>query len=165
MHMHKLEKIWLLVGVGALLIFLTILGISAFYLGNQPASCLATIDPAKVDTTPPFNEPGLVKVDSEEYDYQLTFVASAFAYYPNKVQIPQGARVKIVATTKDVVHGFQMAGTNVNMMLEPGYISEYTATFDKPGEFLILCNEYCGVGHHMMNAKVEVVSNAQALNN
>ena len=48
-------------------------------------------------------------------------------------------------------------GTNVNMMLEPGYISEVVTTFKNPGEFLIVCNEYCGVGHHMMHSMIEVV--------
>lgn len=63
----------------------------------------------------------------------------------------------MIATTKDVVHGFEIAGTNVNMMLEPGYISEYVTTFNKPGEYTLLCNEYCGAGHHMMTSKIEVV--------
>ncbi|WP_153122502.1 cytochrome c oxidase subunit II [Peribacillus tepidiphilus] len=157
MHMHKFEKIWLIFGVGALLVFLTVLGVSAFYMGNQPPSCLATIDPEKVDTTKPFNEPGLKKVEGEEWDYELVFVASAFAYNPGKVEIPKGSKVKIIATTKDVIHGFEVAGTNINMMLEPGFISEKVATFNKPGEYLVLCNEYCGVGHHMMNARIEVV--------
>jgi cytochrome c oxidase subunit II len=31
-------------------------------------------------------------------------------------------------------------------MLEPGFVSEYTTTLDQAGEFLIVCNEYCGVG-------------------
>ncbi|WP_338451845.1 cytochrome c oxidase subunit II [Niallia oryzisoli] len=157
MHMHKFEKAWLTFGIGALLVFLTVLGVSAFYLGNQPPSCLVTIDPAKVDTTKPFNEPGLKKVEGKDWDYELVFVASAFSYNPASVEVPYGAKVKIMATTKDVVHGFQVAGTNINMMLEPGYISEYTTTFDKAGEYLILCNEYCGVGHHMMTSKIEVV--------
>jgi cytochrome c oxidase subunit 2 len=65
--------------------------------------------------------------------------------------------VKVIATTKDVIHGFEMAGTNINMMLEPGYVSEYTTTFDKAGEYLVVCNEYCGAGHHLMSAKIEVV--------
>ena len=63
----------------------------------------------------------------------------------------------MIATTKDVIHGFEVAGTNVNMMLEPGYISENVYNFNKTGEFLVLCNEYCGVGHHMMTSKIEVV--------
>lgn len=157
MHMHKFEKIWLVFGIGSLLVFLTVLGVSAFYLGNQPPSCLATIDPEKVDTQAPFNEPGLKKVEGKDWDYELVFVASAFNYDPGEVQVPLGAKVKVIATTKDVIHGFEVAGTNVNMMLEPGYISELEYTFNKPGEFLVLCNEYCGIGHHMMSSKIEVV--------
>lgn len=158
MHMHKFEKIWIFFGVGALLVFLIVLGISAFYLGNQPPSCLVTIDQTKVDSTAPFNKPGLHKVEGEEWDYELVVVASAFSFNPGNVKIPKGSKVKIIATTKDVIHGFEVAGTTINMMLEPGYVSEYTATFNKKGEFLILCNEYCGPGHHMMNARIEVVS-------
>ncbi|GLB57927.1 cytochrome c oxidase subunit II [Cytobacillus sp. NCCP-133] len=157
MHMHKFEKAWLIFGIGSLLVFLTVLGVSAFYLGNQPPSCLATIDPEKVDKTAPFNEPGLKKVEGKDWDYELVFVASAFSYSPASVEVPYGAKVKIIATTKDVVHGFEVAGSNINMMLEPGYISEHITTFDKAGEYLIVCNEYCGVGHHMMSSKIEVV--------
>ena len=158
MHMHKFEKIWLIFGGASLLIFLTVLGISAFYLGNQPPSCLTVIDPEKVDTTAPFNKPGLNKVEGKEWDYELVYVASAFSYNPVKAEVPKGATVKIMATTKDVIHGFEVAGTNINMMLEPGYVSEYVAKFDKAGEFLVLCNEYCGTGHHMMNSRIEVVN-------
>ncbi|MFC0478034.1 cytochrome c oxidase subunit II [Robertmurraya beringensis] len=157
MHMHKFEKIWLIFGIGTLLVFLTVLGVSAFYLGNQPPSCLATINPEKVDTNAPFNEPGLKKVEGKDWDYELVYVAQAFAYTPGEIEVPLGAKVKVIATTKDVIHGFQVAGTNINMMLEPGYISEYVTTFDKAGEYLILCNEYCGSGHHMMTSKIKVV--------
>ncbi|KKK37645.1 cytochrome B5 [Mesobacillus campisalis] len=157
MHIHKYEKIWLIFGTATLLVFLSVVGVSAFYLGNQPPSCMATVDPEKVDTLAPFNKPGLNKVEGKEWDYELVFVASAFNYTPGEVEVPLGAKVKVIATTKDVIHGFSVAGTNINMMLTPGYISEYLTTFDKTGEFLILCNEYCGAGHHMMTSKIKVV--------
>lgn len=48
MHMHKFEKIWLIFGIGALVVFLSVVGVSAFYLGNKPPSCLTTIDPKKL---------------------------------------------------------------------------------------------------------------------
>lgn len=156
MHMHKLEKIWLIFGLAALIVFLSTIGVSAFYLGNKPPSCLTTIDPEKVDQTAPFNKPGLHKVEGKDWDYELVFVAQAFAYNPTQVTVPLGAKVRVIATTKDVVHGFEVAGTNINMMLEPGYVSEYTTTFDKEGEYLIVCNEYCGTGHHLMSSKIEV---------
>jgi cytochrome c oxidase subunit 2 len=154
--MHKLEKIWLIFGLAALIVFLSTIGVSAFYLGNKPPSCLTTVDPEKVDQTAPFNKPGLHKVEGKDWDYELVFVAQAFAYNPTQVTVPLGAKVRVIATTKDVVHGFEVAGTNINMMLEPGYVSEYTTTFDKEGEYLIVCNEYCGTGHHLMSSKIEV---------
>jgi len=157
MHMHKFEKIWLIFGISSLLFFLSIVGVSAFYLGNQPPSCLTTIDPEKVDETAPFDKPGLNKVEGKDWDYELVYVAQAFSYNPLEVEIPVGAKVKVIATTKDVIHGFGVAGTNINMMLEPGYVSEYVTTFDKVGEFLIVCNEYCGTGHHFMMSKIKVV--------
>lgn len=156
--MPKYEKIWLLFGTGTLLVFLIVVGISAFYMGNQPPSCAVTLDPQKVDETPPFDKPGLKQIGDNEY--QLDIVASAFDYdvgaEDKLVRIPKGATVHFNATTKDVVHGFQLVGTNVNMMLEPGYVSTYSNTFDKPGKYTLLCNEYCGVGHHMMAATIEV---------
>ncbi|WP_442594415.1 cytochrome c oxidase subunit II [Neobacillus sp. D3-1R] len=157
MHLHKFEKIWLIFGIACLIVFLSVIGVSAFYMGNQPPSCLTTIDPEKVDQTAPFNEPGLKKVEGKEWDYELVFVASAFNYNPGNVEVPLGSKVKVIATTKDVVHGFEVAGTNINMMLEPGYVSEYVTTFDKAGEYLIVCNEYCGAGHHLMHSKIEVI--------
>ncbi|HEY2421569.1 MAG TPA: cytochrome c oxidase subunit II [Neobacillus sp.] len=157
MHIHKFEKIWLTFGVAALIVFLTTIGVSAFYLGNKPPSCLTTINPEKVDQQKPFNKPGLHKVEGKDWDYELVFVASTFVYNPGDVKVPLGAKVKVIATTKDVIHGFEVAGTNINMMLEPGYVSEYTTTFDKAGEYLIVCNEYCGAGHHLMSSKIEVV--------
>lgn len=157
MHMHKYEKWWLLFGTVSLVIFLIIVGIGAFHQGHQPPSAKLFIDPEKVDQTAPFDKPGLRKVEGKNWDYELVVVAWAFYYNPAQAEIPKGSKVKIVATTKDVIHGFEVAGTNINMMLEPGYISEYVTTFDKTGEFLIVCNEYCGTGHHTMNSMIKVV--------
>jgi cytochrome c oxidase subunit 2 len=47
-------------------------------------------------------------------------------------------------------------GTRVNMMLIPGQVSQYEYRFDKPGEYLLICHEYCGRLHHTMSAKVVV---------
>src|SRR5690625_5137410 len=159
MNMHKYEKIWLLFGSGALLVFLIVIGICAFYMRNQPPSCAVTIDPERAHELPPFDNPGLEQIGDNEY--QFTILASAFDYDVGTddkiVQIPKGATVHFSVTTADVIHGFEIAGTNVNMMVEPGYISTYTNTFKKAGTYTLLCNEYCGVGHHLMDATIEVI--------
>ncbi|MBO1004620.1 cytochrome c oxidase subunit II [Pseudogracilibacillus auburnensis] len=159
MNMHKYEKVWMLFGSGTLLVFLIVVGVSAFYMGNKPPSCAVTLDPEEVDTHTLFKEPGLTQIGDNEY--QLTIVASAFDYDVGNdekiIQIPKGATVHVSSTTKDVIHGFEIAGTNVNMMLEPGYISTYTNTFKNAGTYTLVCNEYCGVGHHLMAATIEVI--------
>src|SRR5699024_9842127 len=81
-------------------------------------------------------------------------VASMFRYEPTEVEIPKGSRVRVMVTTPDVIHGFEVAKTNINMMAEPGLISKYHTTFNKEGEFLVVCNEYYGTGHTDMTSLI-----------
>src|SRR5690625_5396856 len=100
-------------------------------MGNNPPSCAVTLDPEKVTEQAPFDEPGLKQIGDNEY--QLTVVTSAFNFDVGNeekvVQIPKGATVHVVSTTEDVVHGFEIAGTNVNIMLVTGFINTYASTF------------------------------------
>ena len=164
MHIHKYEKWWLSFGAAMLVAFLVIVGVSAFHNGTHPNSSKWTINYEKVDEIAPFNQPGVHKVEDKDWDYEVVLVASAFSYNPMDIEIPVGSKVKFIATTKDVIHGFEVAGTNINMMLEPGYVSEYVTTADKVGEFLIVCNEYCGAGHAMMYSKLMVVNSNDSSN-
>lgn len=153
MHMHKYEKIWLIFGSASLVLFLLIIGVSAFAMGQQPPSDLTKLDPQKVKETAPFDEPGLKKIGENEYE--AIMIAEAFTFGED-LEIPKGATVHFKVTSPDVVHGFAIPGTNVNMMITPGHVNSITHTFSEAGEFLILCNEYCGVGHQAMSTKIEV---------
>lgn len=155
MHLHRYERIWLIFGISCLVVFLSIVGVNAFAMGNHPPSHTETIDPEKVSETPPFNEPGLKQIGDKEYE--AVMVAYIFGYDPGDMKVPVGSKVTFKVTSKDVVHGFAIPGTNVNMMIVPGHINEITTTFDKPGKYLILCNEYCGTGHEIMATTIEVV--------
>ena len=156
MHIHRLEKIWLIFGIAMLVVFLCILGVSAFAKGMEPPTNHHhhSIDPTKVDETPPFDQPGLKQVGDNEYE--AVMVAYTFGYSPNDLEVPVGAKVRFIVTSTDVVHGFQIPGTNVNMMIVPGEVNEITHTFDKSGEYLILCNEYCGGAHELMKTTIVV---------
>ena len=71
--------------------------------------------------------------------------------------VPSDAPITFRATSADVVHGFLIGDTNINTMLVPGYVSTITARFAEPGEHLMPCHEFCGLGHNGMWAKVKVV--------
>ncbi|MCG8468343.1 MAG: cytochrome C oxidase subunit II, partial [Gemmatimonadetes bacterium] len=67
-----------------------------------------------------------------------------------------GSEVTFISTSTDVIHGIHIERTRLNMMLIPGQISRNTYRFDEPGEHLLVCHEYCGLGHHVMSGKVVV---------
>lgn len=165
MHLHKYEKIWLVFGMASLVLFLLIIGFAAFWKGTHPQSHIETIDPQNVEAHDAFKPENLGIREVADGKYIVNIVASAFNYDFGKdkegnanktIRVPKGSTVLYQITTKDVVHGFQVAGTNVNMMVEPGHISRYEAVMKNAGEFTIVCNEYCGIGHHQMYGTVEV---------
>ncbi|WP_188207561.1 cytochrome c oxidase subunit II [Alkalibacillus aidingensis] len=157
MHIHKLEKLWLIIGFITLIAFLTTVGIQAFASDNHHGapSDLTVVDPEKVHETEPFDDPGLHQIGENEYE--LVMVLESYGFTPNEIEIPQGATVHFKITSVDVVHGFEIAGTTVNMMATPGHVNSMTYTFEEKGSYLILCNEYCGTGHHYMSAELEVI--------
>ncbi|SFD37535.1 cytochrome c oxidase subunit 2 [Lentibacillus persicus] len=152
--MHRLEEIWLSVSAGVLVLFMVIVGYQAFALGMGPPSHQETIDPQKVDETEPFDEPGVYETGENEYEVVMTL--QAFSFTPNEIEVPAGAEVTFTMTSKDVTHGFQVAGTNINAMVMPGHIQKITHTFKEPGNYLVLCNEYCGTGHQLMSTEIMV---------
>ena len=154
MHFHKFEKVWLIFGMASLVMFLTIVGVSAFAQDHTPAGGMTTIDPKKVNETAPVNKPGVTQLADDTY--QVAIVAMAFGYSAPELKVPAGKEIIFKLTSTDVVHSFTIDNTKVNMMVVPGQITTKSYTFDKPGKYLILCNEYCGAGHHMMFTEIEV---------
>ncbi|MBU9710378.1 cytochrome c oxidase subunit II [Evansella tamaricis] len=154
MKFHLDEKIWLIASFGVIIGMMLFTGYQTFVLGMGPPSHMETIDPQKVDETSPFDEPGLYQIGENEYEVVMTL--QLFSFTPNEIEIPAGATVHFTLTSKDVTHGFQIAGTNVNAMVMPGHIQKITQTFTEPGEYLVLCNEYCGTGHQYMATTITV---------
>lgn len=152
--MHKSERAWMIFGVVTLIVFLAIMGVAALHDDIAPPSHMQIIDPTKVAQTPPFDKPGMHQTGARQYDdYVITHI---FAFQPSTITVPVGSTVTFYATSPDVVHGFFIPNTAVNLMVIPGWVSEATHTFRKAGTYLLLCNEYCGAGHHFMYGSVEV---------
>ena len=86
----------------------------------------------------------------------VSVVAAMFSFTPDPIEVPANVPVTFRLTSADVIHGFQVVGTNANAMAMPGYVSQFTVTFAKPGEYTIACNEYCGLMHHTMVGKLIV---------
>ena len=154
MRFHRAERIWLTFGIATLVVFLAIIGAAAISEGLVPPSRIQTIDPTKVAQTPPFDKPGLRETGPGAAEAYI--IARIFSFTPSQMAVPLGTTVTFYATSPDVVHGFFVAGTDVNMLVVPGWVSSASHKFRKPGTYLLLCNEYCGSGHHFMYGTIVV---------
>ena len=154
MQVERYEKFWMW-GAGVLIVlFLGAIGLLAAVQAVHPPSHLETVDPTALDKHPEFSAPAVaVRPDGAVV---VTVVAAMFSFAPDPIEVPVHRPVTFRLTSSDVLHGFQIVGTNATAMVVPGYVSQFTTTFTRPGEYLITCNEYCGVAHHMMVGKLIV---------
>jgi cytochrome c oxidase subunit 2 len=95
--------------------------------------------------------------------YEIHYVARMWRFEPAEISLLPGSTADIYLSTADVTHGMQIVGTNVNLMAVPGAVNYARVKFDKPGEYLVVCNEYCGIEHHNMAARIHVTEKAAAI--
>lgn len=154
MKIHTFEKAFLGVSIVVLAaFFIALVGASAIHGITLPGR-VGQIDPQQVRTTPPFDNPGVREIGPNRYE--VVVIGQAWSFVPSEIRIPAGAEITFIATTPDVLHGFHIEKTKVNLMLIPGQVSRATHTFREPGEYVVICHEYCGLGHHTMYGKVIV---------
>jgi cytochrome c oxidase subunit 2 len=87
--------------------------------------------------------------------------ALRFGWLPNQIVLETGRPYRLHVSSRDVNHGFSIhhqgeAGRKANFQVVPGYEYVLTMTFDQPGTYNLVCQEYCGLGHHVMVGKFVV---------
>jgi len=117
--------------------------------------------PAELLASGMFASPGVTYLDRPARA-EVVGVAQAFAFVPSEVVLEKDTETTFYLTAKDVIHGYQVQGTNINAELIPGEVATFTYSFSKPGEYRLACNQYCGIGHQNMLAKIIVVDDLDA---
>lgn len=71
-----------------------------------------------------------------------------------------GRPVEFQLRSRDVNHGFGLYDAREVLLKQaqvmPGREQRLVYTFRRPGTYRILCLEYCGFAHHLMQASIEV---------
>lgn len=92
-------------------------------------------------------------------------MAQQFAFLPRVIRLQTGKMYHLNFYSPDVLHGVSLVQVeslgllrthSLNNVLPPGPITTIMLTPHLPGEVLIVCNEYCGPGHHLMASKILV---------
>lgn len=158
MHIDRQEKNYVILSIVLIAVFAGLVMVSGFAYGIQVPEPFMVVDPNTVATPPsPWGEPVDERVrELAPNKYEAYILAQTWSFLPNRITVPVGSTVTFYVTSKDVQHGFNLQQTNVNMMVLPGEVASLTMTFDEPGEYNFVCNEYCGVGHQTMYGTVIV---------
>jgi cytochrome c oxidase subunit 2 len=75
--------------------------------------------------------------------------------------VPAGTPVRFEVVSRDVNHGFGLYNPDGELIGEvqamPGYTNLLDLTLNRPGQYRVLCLEYCGIGHHQMTGVLTVL--------
>ncbi|HWL17204.1 MAG TPA: hypothetical protein VNR00_16470 [Opitutus sp.] len=82
-------------------------------------------------------------------------LARMWSWYP-VLKLRQGETYRLHLSALDLQHGFSLQPLNMNFQVLPGYDHVLTLTPTSKGEFTIVCNEFCGIGHDKMFGKILV---------
>ena len=151
------ERLWAGSMTAIVVLLVGVIVYTSAHWGYHPPSQVETIDSTSLHKGGEFSEPNLGTVIAPDGSALVRVVAQQYAFVPSCIVVPAGKPVTIRLASADVVHGFLVQGTNVNAMVVPGYVTTVHTTIDDPGERLMPCHEFCGVGHQAMWARVRVV--------
>lgn len=71
--------------------------------------------------------------------------------------LPVDKPVKALLRAKDVLHNYTIPQFRVKMDMVPGMVTHLWFTPTVTGTYDILCEELCGIGHHVMRGQVAIV--------
>jgi cytochrome c oxidase subunit 2 len=86
----------------------------------------------------------------------IYMVGRLYEWWP-VLELEKDESYRLHLSSMDVQHGFSLQPTNINLQVHPGYDMVLTVTPDEAGEFSVVCNEFCGIGHHTMVGRIYVV--------
>jgi cytochrome c oxidase subunit II len=87
----------------------------------------------------------------------IEVVARRYAFEPPQIDVTQGERIRIVLTTADGLHGFEIKKFKIAKEVPRGskpIVIDFTA--DEARQFPIVCSAYCGDGHESMKGMLVV---------
>ncbi len=152
------ERRWAIVVVLIIALLLVMIIFTGLHWASMPPSRVETIDPRKLHIEGEFVENNLGTTVAADGKVTVRLIAQQYSFEPQCLVVPAGVPVTFRATSTDAIHGFVIDRSNANVMLVPGFIATFTATFDKTGERLMPCHEYCGTGHEAMWGRVRVMA-------
>jgi cytochrome c oxidase subunit 2 len=95
-----------------------------------------------------------IQVTAQKWSWTFTYPNGTVS--PNLLVIPRGRPVKLVMSSKDVVHSLFIPEFRVKQDVVPGSYTSVWFEAVEARETVLECTQYCGTGHSQMIATVSV---------
>lgn len=100
-----------------------------------------------------------IAVEAQKWDW--SFVYKNGRRSAGELVVPVDQDVKLVMTSKDVLHSLYVPAFRNKQDVVPGRYTAFWFRANREGTFQIFCTEYCGDAHSKMLAKLRVVPREQ----
>ena len=165
---HKAEKTWVAIAFAWCMILFAMMPLWHLKGQQNPSGIRGTVDPGGfMARTQEFiaayqvgTENGLPVVEPPP-GAEVYMVGRMWAWEP-VLRLRRGVTYTLHLSALDLNHGFSLihaagASQNFNIQVVPGYDYGLRVTPTEPGEYRVICNEFCGIGHHTMVGKIVVL--------
>lgn len=157
----RTERRWAIVSIVIIVMLALLAAFAGIHRATMPQARVQTVDPSRLHLSGEFVEQNLGSVLEQNGAVTVRAIGQQYSFTPACLLLPAQTPITLRATSADVIHGILIQGTNINTMLVPGYISEQSMRFEKTGDYLMPCQEFCSFGHEGMWGKVRVIDKAE----
>jgi cytochrome c oxidase subunit 2 len=158
---ERTERRWAILSVVIATVLTLVAAIAGIHQATMPQARVETADPARLHLAGEFVESNLGTVLEPNGAVTVRAIGQQYSFTPACILLPAQTPITLRATSADVIHGILIQGTNINTMLVPGYVSEQHMRFEKTGDYLMPCQEFCSFGHEGMWGKVKVIDKTE----
>jgi len=100
-----------------------------------------------------------IAVEAQKWNWTFTYKSGRNS--SGEFYVPVDQDVKLVMTSRDVLHSFYVPAFRNKQDVVPGRYTSYWFRAHTVGDYQVFCTEYCGDKHSGMLAKVHVVPREQ----
>jgi cytochrome c oxidase subunit II len=158
---ERTERRWVTACVIVMIVLPLMAAVAGIHQATMPQARVETIDPTRLHLSGEFIESNLGTAVEPDGVVTVRAIGQQYSFTPSCLLVPAETPMTLRATSADVVHGIMIQGTNINTMLVPGYVSEQPMRFERTGDYLMPCQEFCSFGHEGMWGKVRVIDKAE----
>jgi len=158
---ERTERRWAILSVVIATVLTLVAAIAGIHQATMPQARVETADPARLHLAGEFVESNLGTVLEPNGAVTVRAIGQQYSFTPACILLPAQTPITLRATSADVIHGILIQGTNINTMLVPCYVSEQHMRFEKTGDYLMPCQEFCSFGHEGMWGKVKVIDKTE----